>query len=234
MAHGCNDEESGNGLILGRELDLLAKYPKTKRNLSQREIDKSEETRAIAREFGPEFFDGDRKYGYGGLTYNAKYWSHVVHDIEAHYGPLEKSSLLDVGCAKGFMLYDIKRAFPETNLQGVDVSEYAISHSHPEIKQFLRVADARELPFNDDSFDVVISINTIHNLNYGDCMLALSEIQRVSRKHSFVMVDAYANEEEKNRMLAWNLTAKTILSEEGWKKMFDDSGYNGDYYWFKP
>ena len=155
-------------------------------------------------------------------------------DIQAQYGPLENSSLLDVGCAKGFMLHDLKKAYPGLTVQGVDISDYAISHSHPEIKQFLRVADARELPFEDNSFEVVFSINTIHNLDYEGCMKALTEIQRVTKKHSFVVVDAYANEEEKIRMEAWNLTAKTVLSEDNWKTLFEDCGYTGDYHWFKP
>ena len=104
----------------------------------------------------------------------------------------------------------------------------------PEIKNFLQVANAKKLPFSDNFFDVVISINTIHNLEKTDCARALQEIIRVSKKHSFVTVDAYRNEEEKKRMLAWNLTAKTIMSLSDWKLFFKENAYNGDYYWFIP
>ena len=103
-----------------------------------------------------------------------------------------------------------------------------------EVKQDLLVANARKLPFPDNSFDVVISINTIHNLDLEDCGTALREIQRVSKKNSFITVDAFRNEEEKKLMYAWNLTAKTIMSVDDWIKFFAKNGYTGDYFWFIP
>jgi ubiquinone/menaquinone biosynthesis C-methylase UbiE len=139
-----------------------------------------------------------------------------------------------VGCAKGFMLYDLTRLVPGIQVAGIDVSEYAIQNSVPEVRSFLQIADAKALPFKDDSFDVVISINSIHNLELEDCKLALREISRVSRGRSFITVDAFSNEEERTRMMAWNLTAKTILSVEDWISLFHEVGYEGDYFWFIP
>jgi ubiquinone/menaquinone biosynthesis C-methylase UbiE len=219
---------------MGVEVDLLQHYPKTSRNLEARVADKSDEARAIAREFGEEFFDGDRKFGYGGFRYDQKYWSPVIPDFEAHFGSLSGKSVLDVGCAKGFMLHDLQRLVPGVEVAGIDISNYAIQNSLPEVKQFLQVADAKDLPFKDKSFDVVISINTIHNLDLENCKQALREISRVSKGRSFVTVDAYSNDEEQARMLAWNLTAKTILSVEDWIELFDEVGYEGDYFWFIP
>jgi ubiquinone/menaquinone biosynthesis C-methylase UbiE len=219
---------------MGVEVDLLQHYPKTSRNLEARVADKSDEVRAIAREFGEEFFDGDRKFGYGGFRYDQKYWSPVIPDFEAHFGSLSGKSVLDVGCAKGFMLHDLQRLVPGVEVAGIDISTYAIQNSLPEVKQFLQVADATDLPFKDKSFDVVISINTIHNLDLENCKQALREISRVSKGRSFVTVDAYSNDEEQARMLAWNLTAKTILSVEDWIELFDEVGYKGDYFWFIP
>ena len=95
-------------------------------------------------------------------------------------------------------------------------------------------ADARELPFEDNSFEVVISINTVHNLEKEECAVALQEIERVSRGKSYITVDAYRNDEEKKRMYDWNLTAKTIMSVEEWVAFFKEIGYTGDYYWFIP
>jgi len=228
--YGCE----GVGLDMGVEVDLLQHYPKTSRNLEARVADKSDEARAIAREFGEEFFDGDRKFGYGGFRYDQKYWSPVIPDFEAHFGSLSGKSVLDVGCAKGFMLHDLQRLVPGVEVAGIDISNYAIQNSLPEVKQFLQVADAKDLPFKDKSFDVVISINTIHNLDLENCKQALREISRVSKGRSFVTVDAYSNDEEQARMLAWNLTAKTILSVEDWIELFDEVGYEGDYFWFIP
>jgi SAM-dependent methyltransferase len=234
VVHSEIDDSERSGLGVGIEVDLLRNYPKASRDLASRLTSKSDEVRAIARKFGQEFFDGDRNHGYGGFSYDSKYWSPVIPDFEQHFGPLTGKSLLDVGCAKGFMLYDLTRLVPGIQVAGIDVSEYAIQNSVPEVRSFLQIADAKALPFKDDSFDVVISINSIHNLELEDCKLALREISRVSRGRSFITVDAFSNEEERTRMMAWNLTAKTILSVEDWISLFHEVGYEGDYFWFIP
>ena len=219
---------------MGQEIDLLVNYPKAKRNVEARGQEKTEEDRAIARKFGKEFFDGDRSHGYGGFSYNSRFWTPVVPTLKEHFSLTSNSNLLDVGCAKGFMLHDIAQAIPGINLKGVDISEYAITNAIEDMQQKIQVADARELPFEDNSFDVVISINTIHNLEKDDLAKALKEIERVSKGKSFITVDAYNSEEEKERMYAWNLTAKTIMSVDEWVSFFNEVGYTGDYYWFIP
>jgi SAM-dependent methyltransferase len=219
---------------MGREIDLLAQYPRTKRNVQERGREKTEEDRAIARKFGREFFDGERRHGYGGFSYQPRFWQPVIPDFQKTYGLTSSSTILDVGCAKGFMLYDFHQCIPGISLRGIDVSEYAVEQGHPGVKPFLQVGDVRSLPYPSDSFDLVISINTIHNLEGEDLDQALHEIQRVSRGHCFITVDAYRNEKEKEMMFAWNLTAKTILHVEAWKERFERAGYQGDYYWFMP
>ena len=219
---------------LGREIDILANYPKAKRDLSARLESKSEESRKIGRKFGFDYFDGDRNHGYGGFSYNPKFWQPVIPTIVENYKIGNSSKVLDIGCAKGFFLYDLKLAFPEVNVTGVDISEYALANSIPEIKPYLQVGNATKLPFEDNCFDFVISINTIHNLNREDCAIALQEIERVTKVNSFITVDAYRNDEEKARMEAWNLTALTMMSVDDWKQFFLEVGYTGDYYWFIP
>ena len=220
--------------IMGKEIDLLINYPKTKRDPLKRALEKTDADRKIARKFGKEFFDGERKNGYGGFFYNPRFWQPVIPTFKKFWNLNSSSSVLDVGCGKGFMLYDIKLSIPEIKIKGIDISNYAIENSVEEVKKDLLVANACELPFPDNSFDVVISINTIHNLDLENCGKALREIQRVSKKNSFITVDAYRNEEEKKLMYAWNLTAKTIMSVEDWKKFFAKNCYNGDYFWFIP
>jgi SAM-dependent methyltransferase len=219
---------------MGNEIDLLSKYPKSKRDLNKRIESKTDLIREVARKFDKEFFDGDRDYGYGGFVYNPKYWTDVVKDFSNFYELKNGSKILDVGCAKGFMLYDFKKLNKEFKVYGVDISNYAIEHSLEEVKNYLKVADARYLPFPDNYFDLVISINTIHNLDIKGCSDALREIQRVAKKNSYITVDAYRNEEEKKRMHAWNLTAKTIMSVDEWKLFFKQINFKGDYYWFIP
>ena len=219
---------------LGREIDILANYPKAKRDLSARLESKSEESRKIGRKFGFDYFDGDRNHGYGGFSYNPKFWQPVIPTIVENYKIGNSSKVLDIGCAKGFFLYDLKLAFPRINVTGVDISEYAIENSIPEIKPYLQVGNATKLPFENNYFDFVISINTIHNLNREDCAVALQEIERVTKGNSFITVDAYRNDEEKARMEAWNLTALTMMSVDEWKQFFLEVGYTGDYYWFIP
>ena len=219
---------------MGQEVDLLENYPRTKRNVEERGATKTEDVRRVARQFGQEFFDGDRQYGYGGFKYFSRFWQPVIPTFQKHFSLTSSSSLLDVGCAKGFMLHDLVELIPGISVSGVDVSDYAIEHAIDDVKSKVRVADARNLPFADNSFDIVIAINTIHNLERVECANALREIERVSRKGSFITVDAYRDDEEKERMFAWNLTAKTIMSVDEWVAFFDEVGYTGDYFWFMP
>jgi len=219
---------------MGQELDLLINYPKTRRNVHERGATKTEEDRAVARQFGKEFFDGERRHGYGGFNYHPRFWQPVIPTFQNHYKLTDKSSVLDVGCAKGFMLYDFTQLVPGIQVAGIDISSYAIENSLEAVKPHLKVADARKLPYKDRSFDLVIAINTIHNLEKNDLKQALREIERVSKGNSFLTVDAYRNEEEKELMYAWNLTAKTILHVDEWKALFQEVGYTGDYYWFIP
>lgn len=219
---------------MGREIDLLVNYPRTKRNVEERGETKTEEDRRIARQFGRDFFDGDRRHGYGGFGYLPRFWQPVVPTFVRHFALNAASSLLDVGCGKGFMLHDLALLVPGITVKGVDISDYAIENTIEDMKANVQVADAKRLSFLDKSFDVVIAINTIHNLEQEECGQALREIERVARKGSFITVDAYRTEEERVRMLAWNLTAKTILSVDGWKAFFAELGYSGDYYWFIP
>ena len=219
---------------IGQEIDLLVNYPKAKRNVEDRGQSKTEEDRRIARQFGQEFFDGDRSRGYGGFRYMSRFWQPVIPTFQQHFGLSSASSVLDVGCAKGFMMHDMAELIPGITVKGVDVSEYAIANAIEDMRAQVQVADARKLPFPDKSFDVVISINTIHNLVRDECAQALREIERVSKGRSYVTVDAYRTEVEKTRMYAWNLTAQTILHVDEWKAFFAEVGYTGDYYWFIP
>jgi len=217
-----------------REIDLLVNYPKTRRNVEDRGQHKTKKDRAIARKFGREFFDGDRRYGYGGFNYHPRFWQAVVPTLQAHFGLKAGTSLLDVGCGKGFMLHDVAALIPGVVAKGVDVSEYAIENAIEDMKPHVQVANARSLPYPDKSFDVVISINTIHNLERKECGQALREIERVSSKGSFVTVDAYRTDEERERMHSWNLTGLTIMHVDEWVVFFREVGYTGDYYWFMP
>lgn len=219
---------------MGQCVDLLEKYPRANRDIKGRGATKTEADRAIARQFGKEFFDGERRHGYGGYSYNPKYWQPVVPTFREHYDLTEGMAVLDVGCAKGFMVHDFREVVPGLDVRGIDISEYAIENALPEVRDFLSVADARKLPFEDDSFDLVISINTLHNLGGDDLVQGIREVERVSRNSSYITVDAYVTEEEKEDMFAWNLTAKTILSSDEWISLFDEIGYTGDFGWFMP
>ena len=237
MAHSALDDVTKYRRAvrkLGREVDILVNYPKAKRDLSARLESKSEESRAIGRKFGFDYFDGDRNHGYGGFNYLERFWQPVIPTIIENYQINNSSVVLDVGCAKGFFLYDLKQELPGISISGIDISEYAIENAKPEVKENLQVANATKLPFKDDSFDFVMSINTVHNLNREDCAISLQEIERVSRGDSFITVDAYRNDEEKARMEAWNLTALTMMAVDEWKEFFLEIGYTGDFYWFIP
>ena len=219
---------------MGQEIDLMVNYPRSKRNVEERGSTKTDADRALARKFGEEFFDGDRTHGYGGFNYQPRFWQPVIPTFKAHWGLTSDSSVLDVGCAKGFMMHDFAKLIPGITVKGIDVSEYAVKNSIEDMRPHVDVADAKSLPFEDKSFDYVISVTTIHNLERAELVQSLREIERVARLGSFITVDAYRNDEEKERMLAWNLTAKTVLHVDEWKELFKEAGYSGDYHWFMP
>ena len=214
------------------EINLLDRYPQAKRPIEERGALITTEHRQVARQFGYEYFDGDRLYGYGGYSYHPRFWQETVKRFVDYYGLTNESSVLDVGCAKGYMLHDFKELLPGLNIAGVDVSEYALAHSLESVRPHLRLGNATDLPFADKSFDLVISINTVHNLNLKDCSRALKEIQRVSKRASFVTMDAWRTEEERERLLKWNLTALTYMDARDWEQVFKETDYTGDYYWF--
>lgn len=219
---------------MGQEIDLMKNYPKSKRDLTKRLEEKTAEDRALAREFGKAFFDGERSHGYGGFSYSSRFWEPVIPTFKEYYNLDENSKILDIGCAKGFMLYDFTKAIPGITVKGIDISQYAIQNAKEEVKEHLQVANALKLPFEDNSFDLVISVTTLHNLNKEDMKQALSEINRVTKKDAFITLDAYRDDEEKKRMEAWNLTALTMMHTNEWKEFFKECNYNGDYYWFIP
>jgi len=216
------------------EIDLLKNYPQSKRDPLARQDALTDKMRLIARQFGEDFFDGERLYGYGGFQYFSRFWQPVIPDFSQHFNLTSESKVLDVGCAKGFMLFDFTELIPGIDVQGIDISEYAIQNGKPEVQSKLTVGNAIHLPYEDNSFDIVFSINTVHNLERKECAIALQEIMRVSKGKAFITVDAYRNDEEKERMFAWNLTAKTIMHVDEWKAFFKEIGYTGDYYWFIP
>jgi len=219
---------------MGREIDLLAQYPKSKRDPAQRAAQKTEEDRMIARRFDRDFFDGDRRHGYGGYNYDPRFWQPVIPAFQEYYGLTKDHSVLDVGCGKGFMMYDMSLLIPGISVQGIDISEYAISNAVEAMKPYVQVANATQLPFPDKSFDLVISVTTVHNLEREGCIQALREIMRVSRGHAFITIDGYYTDEERQRLEEWILTARTVLHADGWRALFAEAEYLGDYYWFLP
>jgi ubiquinone/menaquinone biosynthesis C-methylase UbiE len=214
------------------EINLLKHYPRSQRPIDARAKLVTDEIRAVSRQFGKEYFDGDRLYGYGGYRYHPRFWTETVRHIRDHYGLADNAHVLDVGCAKGFMLHDFKQLMPQLNVAGIDVSPYALDNAIETVKPHLRLGNARSLPYPDRSFDLVLAINVIHNLPLEECKQALRELQRVTRRHAFLVVDAWRSPEERARLEAWILTCKTYMHVDDWKKLFHEVGYTGDYYWF--
>jgi ubiquinone/menaquinone biosynthesis C-methylase UbiE len=186
------------------------------------------EAAKLARQFGRDYWDGDRKVGYGGMRYDGR-WRVVAENMVKHYGLKPGDRVLDVGCGKGFLLYEFTQACPGIEVAGLDISEYAIQNAKEEVRPFLRVGHANHLPWPAQTFDLVISITTLHNLQCFDLDQSLREIQRVSRRHKYVVVESYRNEEEKANLLYWQLTCESFYRPEAWEWWFQRTGYTGDW-----
>jgi SAM-dependent methyltransferase len=210
------------------EIDLLRSLPKGKRNVMAREKAKTEEHIRISKEYGQMYFDGPREYGYGGYSYDGR-WQPVAKDIVDHFGLKAGDRVLDIGCAKGFLVKDLLAL--GIDAYGIDVSRYALMHCEPEVVGRLQVGSADNIPFPSGSFDCVLSVNTIHNLPCPRALLAIHEIQRLSGGRAFVQVDSYHTPEQKEIFERWVLTAEFHDYPPGWINLFKQAGYTGDYYW---
>jgi len=212
-----------------REVDLLDRYPRAKRDVPAREAAVPSQ-RAIARQFGREYFDGARGQGYGGYRYDGR-WVAIAERMRDFYGLKPGDSILDIGCAKGFLLHDFRQVVPGVRVAGLDISSYAIQNAMAGVKPYLVVGTAAELPFQDGSFDLVISINVVHNLELDGCVQAIREMERVGRRHKYLQVDSWLTEKQRENFERWQLTAVTYFEPDGWRDVFRKAGYTGEYYW---
>lgn len=213
------------------EINLLRHYPSSKRNVTRRQEAKSEDIIRVSRQFGREYFDGTREYGYGGYRYDGR-WLPIAEDMIAHWDLRAGMRVLDIGCAKGFLVKDLMKSCRGLEAFGLDISEYALQNCEPESTGRLIRGNAKALPFANQSFDAVICINTLHNLERDECVAALKEIERVTRRsRAYVQIDSYRSPEERDLFLDWALTPYTHDYPEGWRQIFSEAGYVGDYYW---
>jgi len=211
------------------EVNLLARYPKVKRNVKAR-LGNKEENRRIALQFGKEYFDGTREQGYGGYRYDGR-WIPIAEDIVKHFSLKAGDRVLDIGCGKGFLVKDLMKVCRGLEAFGLDISEYAVLNCEPEVIGRVHLANAMRLPFPDNSFQAALSINTIHNLDRAGSIRALKEIERVAPGRGYVQVDAYRSPEERRVFEEWMLTAKTYGTPRDWIEILDEAGYTGDYSW---
>lgn len=208
---------------------ISAIHKQTRRDYLARvnEFPKAEAAK-LAKQFSKDYWDGDRKVGYGGMRYDGR-WRIVAENLVKHYGLKPGDRVLDVGCGKGFLLYEFTQACPGIEVAGLDISEYAIEHAKEEVKPFLQAGHANHLPWPDGHFDLVISITTLHNLQCFDLDKSLREIERVGRHHKYIVVESYRTEEEKANLLYWQLTCESFHRPEAWEWWFKQTGYTGDW-----
>lgn len=203
-------------------------HKRTSRNYIGRMNDNKIECMKIAREYEQDYLDGDRKYGYGGYRYDGR-WEVVARELVRHYNLHEDAKILDVGCGKGYLLYELKKLLPQATVVGLDVSKHGLADAKEEIRESLILQKAQDAyHFKDKEFDLVISITTLHNLKIYDLKKALSEIERVG-KHKYIAVESYRNEEELFNLQCWALTCEAFFSPDEWAWLYNYLGYTGDY-----
>jgi protein-L-isoaspartate(D-aspartate) O-methyltransferase len=211
-------------------VDFIMKlHQSTPRDYVRRVVEHDKaECAAVACRFDKDYWDGERHHGYGGYRYDGR-WRPVAEAMASHYRLRPGARILDVGCGKGFLLYEFTQVIPGAQVTGIDISPYAIDHAKSEVQPRLRVGQADRLPFEDRAFDFVVSVNTLHNLFNYELWQALREIERVARGPKHVIVESYRNEREKANLLYWQLTCRTFHMPAEWEWLFEQTGYSGDY-----
>jgi SAM-dependent methyltransferase len=215
---------------LGERIDFTQTlHTSTKRDYIARVVEFDKATTAeVASQFGAEYWDGERQYGYGGYRYDGR-WRPIAERMAKHYDLKAGMRVLDVGAGKGFLLYELMQVVPGIEVAGIDVSAYAVANSKEEVRSALTVGDASQLPYADASFDLILTLGTLHNLGLRDLWPAIGEIERVGRGAKYVMVESYRNQREKANLLYWQLTCKSFYSVEDWEWLYRKAGYTGDY-----
>jgi len=183
----------------------------------------------LAKKFDFDYWDGDRRICYGGYRYMEGRWEKVARAMAEHYELPAKPKILDIGCGKGFLLYDFLKVIPDAEIHGIDLSPYAIANSKVEIRDRLQVGSATALPWPDDHFDLVISITTLHNLHAYDLDPALREMERVGKANKYLCVESWRNQTEKANLLYWQVTCEAFHTPEAWQWWFGQTGYSGDH-----
>jgi len=214
---------------MGKLLNIITPlHQKSKRNYLERMQDEKVKCSKIAREYGKDYWDGDRRYGYGGYKYDGR-WVSVAKALIDQYQLPEDAKILDVGCGKGFLLYEFKQLLPKAKVVGIDISSYAIENAKEEVKSCLSVQRAQDAyPFLDKEFDLVFSNTTLHNLYVDELKSALQEIERVG-KNKFINLESYRNLKELFNLQCWALTCNSFYTPQEWCWLYDEFGYTGDF-----
>ena len=182
-----------------------------------------------AKEYEADYWDGDRRYGYGGYRYMAERWKSVAEALIENYNLTNESSVLDVGCGKAYLLYELKLLLPGLKVAGFDISRHGLNDSKEEIRdQLFRCRAQDRYPYGDNHFDLVISLGCLHNLRLFELQTALQEIQRVGRQ-GYIMLESYRNELEQFNLQCWALTAESFFDTAEWIWLYNHFGYTGDY-----
>ena len=203
-------------------------HKKTSRDYLGRMQDDKVECMLKAKEYEYDYWDGDRRYGYGGYGYDGR-WQAVAEQLIATYKISEQSRILDVGCGKAYLLYEISKILPGVEICGFDISCHGIGDAPEPIRDKLfnyRAQDA--YPFGNDAFDLVISLGCLHNLRIFELKTALAEIERVGRQ-KYIMMESYRNEQELFNLQCWALTAESYFDTAEWIWLYNRFDYNGDY-----
>ena len=183
----------------------------------------------LAKKFDYDYWDGDRRICYGGYKYIPGRWETVAKAIKENYKLPNDARILDIGCGKGYLLYDFLKVLPNAEVFGIDKSSYAIKNSKEEIRKSLVLGNANHLPWEDNYFDLVVSINTLHCLDCYDLERALIEIERVGKNYKYICVESFRNEIEKANLLYWQVSCEAFHSPKGWEWWFKKTGYSGDH-----
>ena len=176
--------------------------------------------------FGYDYFDNPKSgRGYRGYVYTGRYYETAKKIID-HYKLKPNSKILEIGCAKGYLLYEFFKL--KMDVVGYDISRYAVDNCIEELKEMIFLGRVNDINENDNIYDLAIAKEVLSHMAIDDILFTINKLQNIS-KNIYLVLQTVSEKKKANDMQSWDCTYKTMMIKKDWEKVLSSCGFHGDY-----